>query len=74
MTTRTRASMVYPGKRGRIQDRTGYPSLSGRGCPLPANTLFFRAGRGDFDIVVAMYHDQGHGPVKALGIESGVNI
>jgi 4-hydroxythreonine-4-phosphate dehydrogenase len=42
--------------------------------PLPADTLFFRAGRGDFDIVVAMYHDQGHGPVKVLGIEAGVNI
>jgi 4-phospho-D-threonate 3-dehydrogenase / 4-phospho-D-erythronate 3-dehydrogenase len=42
--------------------------------PLPADTLFFRAGRGDFDIAVAMYHDQGHGPVKVLGIEAGVNI
>ena len=42
--------------------------------PLPADTLFFRAGRGDFDMVVAMYHDQGHGPVKVLGLESGVNI
>ncbi|HEX2528189.1 MAG TPA: 4-hydroxythreonine-4-phosphate dehydrogenase PdxA [Geminicoccus sp.] len=42
--------------------------------PLPADTLFFRAGRGDFDMVVAMYHDQGHTPVKVLGIESGVNI
>jgi 4-phospho-D-threonate 3-dehydrogenase / 4-phospho-D-erythronate 3-dehydrogenase len=42
--------------------------------PLPADTLFFRAGRGDFDAVVAMYHDQGHGPVKVLGLESGVNI
>jgi 4-hydroxythreonine-4-phosphate dehydrogenase len=42
--------------------------------PLPADTLFFRAARGDFDIVVAMYHDQGLGPVKMLGIESGVNI
>lgn len=42
--------------------------------PLPADTLFFRASRGDFDCVVAMYHDQGHGPVKVLGIESGVNI
>ncbi len=42
--------------------------------PLPADTLFFRAGRGDFDLVVAMYHDQGHGPVKVLGLESGVNI
>ena len=42
--------------------------------PLPADTLFFRTVRGDFDIVVAMYHDQGHGPVKVLGLESGVNI
>jgi 4-hydroxythreonine-4-phosphate dehydrogenase len=42
--------------------------------PLPADTVFFRAGRGDFDLVVAMYHDQGHGPVKVLGIEAGVNI
>jgi 4-hydroxythreonine-4-phosphate dehydrogenase len=42
--------------------------------PLPADTLFFLAGRGDFDLVVAMYHDQGHGPVKVLGLENGVNI
>lgn len=42
--------------------------------PLPADTLFFLASRGDFDLVVAMYHDQGHGPVKVLGLESGVNI
>jgi 4-hydroxythreonine-4-phosphate dehydrogenase len=42
--------------------------------PLPADTVFFRAGRGDFDAVVAMYHDQGHTPVKVLGLESGVNI
>ncbi|MFC4779024.1 4-hydroxythreonine-4-phosphate dehydrogenase PdxA [Paenibacillus sp. GCM10023252] len=42
--------------------------------PLPADTLFYRARRGDYDLVVAMYHDQGHGPVKVLGLESGVNI
>jgi 4-hydroxythreonine-4-phosphate dehydrogenase len=42
--------------------------------PLPADTAFFLAGRGDYDLIVAMYHDQGHGPVKVLGIESGVNI
>ena len=42
--------------------------------PLPADTLFFRAARGDFDLVVAMYHDQGHGPVKVLGLEAGVNV
>ena len=44
-----------------------------RGRSRPTR-FFFRAGRGDFDIVVAMYHDQGHGPVKVLGIEAGVNI
>lgn len=42
--------------------------------PLPADTLFYRAKRGDFDLVVAMYHDQGHGPVKVLGLEAGVNV
>jgi 4-hydroxythreonine-4-phosphate dehydrogenase len=42
--------------------------------PLAADTLFFLAQRGDFDMVVAMYHDQGHGPVKVLGLEAGVNI
>lgn len=53
----------------RAQDEGVY--VSG---PLPADTIFFRAGRGDFDLVVAMYHDQGHGPVKVLGLEAGVNI
>jgi 4-hydroxythreonine-4-phosphate dehydrogenase len=42
--------------------------------PLPADTLFFLAVRGDYDLVVAMYHDQGHGPIKVLGLESGVNV
>jgi 4-hydroxythreonine-4-phosphate dehydrogenase len=42
--------------------------------PLPADTLFWRARQGDFDMVVAMFHDQGLGPVKVLGLESGVNI
>jgi 4-phospho-D-threonate 3-dehydrogenase / 4-phospho-D-erythronate 3-dehydrogenase len=42
--------------------------------PLAADTLFFRAARGDFDLVVAMYHDQGHGPIKVLGLDSGVNV
>ncbi|MCJ8141153.1 4-hydroxythreonine-4-phosphate dehydrogenase PdxA [Falsirhodobacter halotolerans] len=42
--------------------------------PLPADTLFYRASRGDFDVVVACYHDQGHGPVKVQSIDEGVNI
>ena len=42
--------------------------------PLPADTLFFRALRDDFDLIVAMYHDQGHGPVKAVAFDFGVNV
>jgi len=42
--------------------------------PHPADALMYRAARGDFDLVVAMYHDQGHGPVKAMGLEYGVNV
>jgi 4-phospho-D-threonate 3-dehydrogenase / 4-phospho-D-erythronate 3-dehydrogenase len=42
--------------------------------PLPADTAFYLATRGEYELIVAMYHDQGHGPVKVLGIETGVNI
>lgn len=42
--------------------------------PLPADTLFLRASRGEFDGVVALYHDQGHIPVKLLGMHRAVNI
>jgi 4-hydroxythreonine-4-phosphate dehydrogenase len=42
--------------------------------PLPSDTLFVRAQRGDFDGVVAMYHDQGHIPLKLLSGLNAVNI
>ena len=42
--------------------------------PLPADTLFLRASRGEFDGIVALYHDQGHIPVKLLGMHRAVNI
>ncbi|HEV3050549.1 MAG TPA: 4-hydroxythreonine-4-phosphate dehydrogenase PdxA, partial [Longimicrobium sp.] len=42
--------------------------------PWPPDTLFLRASRGEWDIVVAMYHDQGHIPVKLFGLEGGVNV
>jgi 4-hydroxythreonine-4-phosphate dehydrogenase len=42
--------------------------------PLPGDTVFMRARRGAFDVVVAQYHDQGLIPVKLLGIDQGVNI
>ena len=47
--------------------------------PVAPDTVFMRARarsgqRGDFDVVVAMYHDQGLIPVKYLGLEKGVNV
>lgn len=42
--------------------------------PLPGDTVFMRARRGEFDIVVAQYHDQGLIPIKYLGIDQGVNV
>ncbi len=42
--------------------------------PWPPDTVFWRASKGDFDVVVAMYHDQGHIPVKLAGFEDGVNV
>lgn len=42
--------------------------------PLPADTLMLRARDGEFDAVVAMYHDQGHIAFKLLGMHSAVNI
>jgi len=42
--------------------------------PLSADTLFPRAAGGETDLVVAMYHDQGHIPVKLLGPDEGVAV
>jgi len=47
--------------------------------PLAPDTVFMRARNtaakpGEFDVVVAMYHDQGLIPVKFLGVEQGVNV
>ncbi|MCA9237167.1 MAG: 4-hydroxythreonine-4-phosphate dehydrogenase PdxA [Planctomycetales bacterium] len=42
--------------------------------PLPADTLMVRAAAGEFDAVVAMYHDQGHIALKLLGMHRAVNI
>jgi 4-hydroxythreonine-4-phosphate dehydrogenase len=41
--------------------------------PLSADALFYHAFKGDYDAVVAMYHDQGLVPLKMIGFESGVN-
>ncbi len=42
--------------------------------PFPADTIFHRMREGDFDVIVAMYHDQGIIPVKTLDFFGGVNI
>ena len=42
--------------------------------PWPGDTVFMRARQGEFDIVVAQYHDQGLIPVKYLGLDQGVNV
>jgi 4-hydroxythreonine-4-phosphate dehydrogenase len=42
--------------------------------PIPADTLFHRAYQGEFDAVVAMYHDQGLAPLKMLAFDTGVNV
>lgn len=42
--------------------------------PWPGDTVFMRARQGEFDIVVAQYHDQGLIPIKYLGLDQGVNI
>lgn len=42
--------------------------------PHAPDTVFMRARRGEFDVVVAMTHDQGLIPVKYLGVEHGVNV
>jgi len=42
--------------------------------PIPADTVFLKAARGAYDLVVAMYHDQGHIPMKLLDFEHTVNV
>ncbi|HEY7295083.1 MAG TPA: 4-hydroxythreonine-4-phosphate dehydrogenase PdxA, partial [Dehalococcoidia bacterium] len=50
---------------------TGDCTISG---PYPADTIFRRAAAGEFDAVVAMYHDQGHIPIKMIEFDTAVNI
>jgi 4-hydroxythreonine-4-phosphate dehydrogenase len=51
--------------------RARFPGVSA--C-LPADTLFHRALRGDFDVVVALYHDQGLAPLKLVDFDTAVNV
>ena len=42
--------------------------------PIAADTLFVRALNGEFDAVIAMYHDQGHVALKTIGFDRAVNV
>lgn len=42
--------------------------------PWPADTIFYRARQGEFDFVLAMYHDQGLVALKTVAFETGVNV
>jgi len=51
--------------------RAEFPGVTG--CE-PADTLFARALQGEFDVVVALYHDQGLAPLKAVDFDEAVNV
>lgn len=51
--------------------RQDYPGLT---CCLPGDTVFWRMLQGEFDCIVAMYHDQALAPLKAVEFESAVNV
>jgi 4-hydroxythreonine-4-phosphate dehydrogenase len=42
--------------------------------PVPPDTAFMRALHGDFQAIVCMYHDQGHIPMKTIGMDEAVNV
>ncbi len=42
--------------------------------PIPADAVFYQAARGHYGAVLAMYHDQGLGPLKTLAFDTGVNL
>jgi len=61
-----------------IQISPAIKKMKGKGInvegPYPPDTVFLQAVNGKYDIVVAMYHDQGHIPLKLLGFNTGVNV
>jgi 4-hydroxythreonine-4-phosphate dehydrogenase len=56
-----------------VMAREAFPRAAIDG-PLPADTLFWRASKGEFDVILAMYHDQGLAPVKLMGFGRAVNV
>jgi len=74
----------HAGEQGLLGDedervlRPAVVAAAGRGVfvrgPFPADTIFLRASRGEFDAVIACYHDQGLIPVKLLAFGRAVNV
>ena len=58
---------------GIVEARKAFPDVVIEG-PLPGDTLFHRAYHGEFDVVLAMYHDQGLAPIKLIGFGESVNV
>jgi 4-hydroxythreonine-4-phosphate dehydrogenase len=54
-------------------DAARQEQIDARG-PIPADSVFFRAIEGEFDVVVAMYHDQGHIPIKTHDFARSVTV
>ncbi len=50
------------------------PEFPGLSLCLPGDTLFARALRGEFDVVIALYHDQGLAPLKTVDFDEAVNV
>jgi 4-hydroxythreonine-4-phosphate dehydrogenase len=63
-------SQILPGI---VEARKAFPDAD-ISAPLPGDTLFHRAYQGEFDVVLAMYHDQGLAPVKLIGFGESVNV
>ncbi|HTI72096.1 MAG TPA: 4-hydroxythreonine-4-phosphate dehydrogenase PdxA [Candidatus Limnocylindria bacterium] len=61
------ASVVQPGI---VLARSRGANASG---PIPGDTIFYQALKGDYDAVVAMYHDQGLAPLKTVAFDTGIN-
>jgi len=71
-------SFVFDGDEDELIVRPAVERAAANGVlvsgPFPADTLFVRAARGEFDVVIAAYHDQGLVPVKLLSFGRAVNV
>ncbi len=65
-----REEMDIIGPAIRVTQKEGFDTVG----PVPADVVFHQAIKGSYDAVVAMYHDQGLGPLKMLAFECGVNV